>query len=127
MAKQLSPKQKVLRSQCDAIMLAEAYALRKLGKDYPNIETTLIQKGILDHNGKPYQNARISKAVITHDPSMRVRAARTPKVSKKKVTKKQKRSYVKNKTNNSNISSVISAMEKVGIAPEQILKTIKAL
>lgn len=129
--KKLSPAAVAKRSQCFQTMLNESRDLRIQGYDYPHIEALLAQKGIVDHNGKPFNNAYISSSLVKAFPQLRVRAARQPKA--KAAPKKKTRKYTKRTTQPvvtstrgfSKIANIISSLESAHVEPAVILSILK--
>jgi hypothetical protein len=62
--------------------------LVKEGKTYTEIENILKQEGIVDHNGKPFHNAKLSSLVLKEYPELR---QRTRKSKTKEIVSQQDR------------------------------------
>lgn len=123
--KRLTSSQKQIRATCQSRMLIEALSLRKQGYDYPHIEELLFQKGIVDHNGKRFRNAKICYDVIKSDPSLRVNKPKN-KTIKKQNTKKTIKSNVSSLK--LSLNALPSALkEKFITSPQDVISKLQYL
>lgn len=71
--KKLSDTKTLLRNSIEQAVTEYAAIKVKAGVDYPTIEQDLKTKGIVDHNGKFFHNAKISAMVVDEFPELRQR------------------------------------------------------
>lgn len=73
MAKHLSVSQKEARDLLRKGAIDYAAGRRRQGVEYKDIENELKAAGVVDHNGKPFHNANLSKGVADTYPELRKR------------------------------------------------------